>query len=270
MFSQRADFLEVNGARLYHEIRGTGPAVLFIPGATGDGGHFERVASLLAGEFAVVTYDRRGNSRSPRPTGWSKTSTDEQADDAAALLKALKLAPAAVVATSGGAIIGLNLLIRHPDVVSGAILHEPPLISVLSQPDQPMEAIQATVGPAMAADGPRGAARAFVQFAAADAASAIDPELLERMLNNGETLFGIEFGTFESYRPNDDALAAIHVPVQVMVGRDTLSFLRETSAWLADRLRVPVVPMPGAHAPYFDRPQEMADAIRPFLKRVGC
>jgi pimeloyl-ACP methyl ester carboxylesterase len=33
---------EVNGANLYHEVRGSGPPVLFIAGATGDGGHFER------------------------------------------------------------------------------------------------------------------------------------------------------------------------------------------------------------------------------------
>jgi hypothetical protein len=59
--------IEVNGARIYHEMRGSGPSVLFIAGATGDAGHFQRVAEILSGEFAVVTYDRRGNSRSPRP-----------------------------------------------------------------------------------------------------------------------------------------------------------------------------------------------------------
>jgi len=49
---------------LYHEVRGHGPAVLFIAGATGDAGHYTRVAERLADEFTVITYDRRGNSRS--------------------------------------------------------------------------------------------------------------------------------------------------------------------------------------------------------------
>jgi pimeloyl-ACP methyl ester carboxylesterase len=243
--------------------------VLFIPGATGDGGHFDAVASEIEGEFLVVTYDRRGNSRSARPDDWSRTSTDEQADDAAALLGALGLAPAALFATSGGAIIGLNLLLRHPAVVTAAIFHEPPLISVLSEPGEAMAAIRAIIEPAMAAGGPRGAVEAFVRFAAGDAASAIAPELRERMLNNGETLVGVEFGVFESYRPDDAALAAVAVPVQVMAGRDTMPFLRESSAWLAGRLRVPVVPMPGGHAPYFDQPRGVAEAIRPFLRRVA-
>jgi len=92
----------VNGAQLYHEVRGDGPPVLLIMGATGVGGHFEQVARLLADEFTVVTYDRRGNEHSPRPDGWTATSPEEQADDAAALLDALGLSPAAVFGTSIG------------------------------------------------------------------------------------------------------------------------------------------------------------------------
>ena len=76
--------VSVNGAELYHEVRGSGPPVLLIMGATGDGGHFDTLADLLADEFTVITYDRRGNGRSPAPAGWTTTSAVEQADDAAA------------------------------------------------------------------------------------------------------------------------------------------------------------------------------------------
>jgi len=91
--------LTVNGTELYHEVRGSGPAVLLIMGATGDGGHFDAVADLLADEFTVISYDRRGNGRSPVPAGWRTTSPQEQADDAAALLDALAVGPAAVFGT---------------------------------------------------------------------------------------------------------------------------------------------------------------------------
>jgi pimeloyl-ACP methyl ester carboxylesterase len=94
-----------------------------IMAATGDAGHFEQFAELLADEFTVVTYDRRGNGRSPRPRGWAATSPEEQADDAAALLEALGLAPAAVFGTSLAGVIALCLVLRHSRVVSGAILH---------------------------------------------------------------------------------------------------------------------------------------------------
>ena len=78
--------IRANGAMLYYELRGHGPSLLLISGATGDAGHWTGVADVLADEYAVITYDRRGNSRSPRPPGWTSTTVDEQADDAAALL----------------------------------------------------------------------------------------------------------------------------------------------------------------------------------------
>ena len=65
----------------------------------------------------MITYDRRGNSRSPRPSGWTSTTVDEQADDAAALLRGLDLAPAIVF--GGRASIAANLAIRHPAVLRG-------------------------------------------------------------------------------------------------------------------------------------------------------
>ena len=59
--------IEVNGIRIYNEKRGRGPAVLFVSGASGDAGHWTAVADILADAYTVITYDRRGNSRSPRP-----------------------------------------------------------------------------------------------------------------------------------------------------------------------------------------------------------
>src|SRR5215211_897320 len=250
----KAATVGVNGAEIYHEVRGSGPSVLFIQGATGDGG----------------TFDRRGNSRSPRPVGWDTTSTEEQADDAAGLLEALGLASAAVFGTSGGAIIGLNLVIRHPQVVRGAILHEPPMMAALARPEEMMGAMQELVEGGMAKGGPRAAVEAFVRFAAGDDNfEKLNPELRERMLGNGTTLFGTEFGAFESYRPDDATLAAVEVPLQVMVGTDSAPFFGEAAQWLAARLGVEVRTLPGGHAPYFDRPEEVAKEIRPFLRQVS-
>jgi pimeloyl-ACP methyl ester carboxylesterase len=125
----------VNETELYYEIRGTGPPVLLIMGATGDGGHFDQLADLLADEFTVVSYDRRGNGRSPVPDGWETTSPEEQADDAAALLDALGTGPAAVFGTSAGGVYALCLMVRHPGSVRGAILHDPGLYALVDEFD---------------------------------------------------------------------------------------------------------------------------------------
>ncbi len=72
--TMHSGIIEVNGARVFHEVQGSGPALLFITGGTGDAGEWSHVAPVLAQEFTVVTYDRRGFSRSPRPDGWTATS----------------------------------------------------------------------------------------------------------------------------------------------------------------------------------------------------
>lgn len=264
------ELVQANGTELYHEVRGAGPTLLFISGATGDATTFQRVAEELADEFTVITYDRRGNSRSPRPAGWTHTTVDEQADDAAGLLAALNHAPALVYGNSSGAIIALNLLLRHPESVRGAILHEPPLLSILDQPEDALVPVQPKINQAMAEGKPSQAVEVFLRFAIGDANfERMDEQFRTRLLGNGETLFGLEFGHFESYRPEDSTLAAVEVPVQVMAGEESPAFFGEAAAWLAARLGVPVTPMPGAHTPHRDRPQAVAETIRPFLRRAS-
>ncbi|MCX5336350.1 alpha/beta fold hydrolase [Streptomyces sp. NBC_00140] len=259
--------IAVNRTDIYHELRGAGPSVLFISGATGDAGHFDRVADLLADEFTVVTYDRRGNSRSPRPSGWETTSVAEQADDAAALLTALALAPAAVFGNSYGGITALDLLIRHPGVVSRAVLHEPILVSVLENPGEVQAVVGSVVEAGMAAGGPQEAVEHFIRFAAGDDNwDRLDPDLRHRMASNGETLFNVEMGTFESYRPDDATLAGITTPTQVLVSQESADFFDEAAAWLAARLGVEVVQTPGTHTPQWDQPEELVRTIRPFLR----
>lgn len=255
--------VSVNGASIYYERRGSGPSVLFIAGAMGDAGYFDRVADLLSDEFNVITYDRRGNSRSPRPEGWESTSVEEQAADAAALLDALGLAPAAVFGNSYGATFALGLVIEHPEAARGAILHEPPLISVLERPDTGIEAV---VEEGMRTGGPPVAVERFFRFAAGDAVvDGLEPALRERLFANAETLLGIEMGNFEPYRPDDDTLAAIKVPTRVLVSEESPPFFHEASGWLADRLGIEVMQTPGSHTPFLDRPDQLVETVRPVL-----
>jgi pimeloyl-ACP methyl ester carboxylesterase len=262
--------VEVNGARIYREVRGSGPSVLFVSGSTGDAGHFGRVVRPLSDEFTVVTYDRRGNSRSSRLAGWNSTSTQEHSEDAAKLIEALDIAPAAVFGTSAGAIIALDLMIRHPELLRGAILHEPPLNAGMSDPEEVRGAIQRAVEGGTQSGGPRGGVETFLRFVVGDETyESFDHSLLERMLGNGETLSGVEFGVFDSYRPDDATLAGVRVPVVVMVGAESLPYFGEASRWLAARLDAGLETLPGGHSPYIDRPQETARALRPLLRRLS-
>jgi pimeloyl-ACP methyl ester carboxylesterase len=262
------DVTVVNGTMLYYEIHGTGPSVLCIAGTTGDAGHFSGLASQLADEFTVVTYDRRGNSRSPRPEGWTQTSVPEQAEDAAALIQALQLAPVAVFATDAGGRIGLDLLIRFPHLLRGVVLHEPVLPSVLGHPEQLIGSVQAAILQGFQAKGLPGGVEAVLRYVAGDAAMAALPaQTLERLLQNAETVFGIERSeAFANWCPTEEGLAAVQVPVAVLTGRESAEFFGEMAQWLAARLNAVVSPAPGGHAAYFDQASELAEALRPMLR----
>ena len=260
----------VNGAELYHEVRGTGPPVLLIMGATGDGGHFDALADVLADEFTVVTYDRRGNGRSPVPAGWRTTSPEEQADDAAALLDALGIGPAAVFGTSSGGNFALCLLVRHPEAVRGPILHEPGLYALVDDFDAVRAPIRALVEEASEAGGPSAAVERFWCYIVEndDGWNRLAPSLRERLRATASTLFEVELGTYELYLPDEQTLASLAAPVRLLVSEDGLPFFAEIAGRLGERLGVDVATTPGRHDAYHDYPSEFAEAMRPFLREV--
>jgi pimeloyl-ACP methyl ester carboxylesterase len=260
----------VNGTVLYYEIRGAGPPVLLIMGATGDGGHFDALADLLADEFTVVSYDRRGNGRSPVPGGWETTSPEEQADDAAALLAALGTGPAAVFGTSSGGNFAVSLMVRHPGWVRGAILHEPGLYALVDDFDAVRAPVRALVLEAMGTGGPPAAVERFWCYVAGDDGwNRLAPALRERLRATAGTLFGVELGTYELYLPGEQALTALSAPVRLLISDDGLPFSPEITGRLGQRLGVNVGTTPGTHAAYHDHPRELAEHIRPFLREVS-
>ncbi len=249
---------------LYWEAKGSGPPVLLIAGTPGDADQFAAVAEELATDHLVIIYDRRGTSRSTGPSDWSETTVAEQADDAAAVLALVGVPSALVFGTSNGAAVALELALRHPGRLSGAILHEMPLLSVLEDPAPVASAIGSIIGPAMETGGPRAALDAFLRFAFGDAiVDGWSAAFRERMLANAEMAFSVELPAFQAYRPDPNLLAGCQVPVTVLVGEaEQLPFFHEAASWLADRLGTTVRSAPDAHGAQFSAPAELADSIR--------
>jgi pimeloyl-ACP methyl ester carboxylesterase len=235
MATQRVTgFVVSNGARLYFEKQGSGQSLLFIAGSTDDAGNFTRAAALLADEFAVVTYDRRGNSRSERPTGWTTSSVAEQADDAAGIVQTLGLEPAVVFGASAGGPIALDLMIRYSRLVRAGIHQDPTIFSVLPDAAAALAPRRALIENALKTKGPRGTIEALMCYLNDDAVlTAIPTDILERILNNAETILNIEAPGFAGWRPSREDLASLEVPVVLMVARYTLPVYRQVTDWLA-------------------------------------
>jgi pimeloyl-ACP methyl ester carboxylesterase len=123
----------VNGIELYWELSGqAGDPLVLVHGSWGDHHGWDRIAPALARSLRVLTYDRRGHSRSERPA--TQGSVREDAADLAALIEHLDLAPAHILGNSFGGSIVLRLAAERPDLFRSLLVHEPPLFGVLEDP----------------------------------------------------------------------------------------------------------------------------------------
>src|SRR5262245_38976187 len=105
----------VNDVDLFYTLTGDGPALVLVHGSWGESTGWDLALPALALRLRVLTYDRRGHSRSERPP--TQGSTEEDVDDLAALLGQLGLAPAHVAGSSSGAALALRLAARYPHLV---------------------------------------------------------------------------------------------------------------------------------------------------------
>ena len=105
----------INGINLYYATIGQGPTVLLLHGGLANSDYWGHQVAALAPHHTVILLDSRGHGRSTRdarPYGY-----DLMADDVVALLDTLHIAKADIVGWSDGAILGLDLAMRHPDRV---------------------------------------------------------------------------------------------------------------------------------------------------------
>jgi pimeloyl-ACP methyl ester carboxylesterase len=253
--------VHVDGAELYYEICGQGPALLMISGAGGDAGYYSESARILENSFTVISYDRRGNSRSTGRRD-TKTSMREQARDAKALIDELAGGRALVFGNSGGAIIGLELTAAFPASVQGLIAHEPPILGVLPDGD-PDRGFFAEILAVAEQHGVMAAGARFVQSVRGEGTYPWPTDVHERFLGNVTHLFTNEFAAFGDYTPDWGALGAAGVPIVMAAGSEDRGcnyFL--PSIIIAEQLGLPWAEFPGYHLPFMERPREFAAALR--------
>ncbi|MEV4254052.1 alpha/beta hydrolase [Spirillospora sp. NPDC049652] len=260
----RSGTVEVPGATLYFETRGDGPVLLALPGGPGDAAVYDDLADALSSRFTFVTLDPRGYSRSV-PDVRAEHRVESAADDAHRLLRHLGATDALVFGGSIGAIVGMELLARHPETVRRLVAHEPPAFAVLPDADE-HRAMTDEVVAALEADGPMAA---FGRFAAA-IGDVMEPRempqtervqaMLERQTANAPLMLKYELRSFTtSHQPDVAALRPLADRIVLGVGEGTGDNLPARPARvLAERIGCALTLFPGAHNGPTARPEEFA------------
>ncbi|MDG4766894.1 alpha/beta hydrolase [Solwaraspora sp. WMMD406] len=272
----RTGTLAVPGARLYFEVRGSGPTLLLIPTGNGDCTPYAPLAALLSDRHQVVTYDRRGFSRSAieGPVDSGRRFADD-VDDARRLIAHVGGGPADVFGGSSGAIVALATLTRCPESVRVVVAHEPPLVSVMPDADH-WYAFYQEVYDIYRREGPKAAAAAFRAGMGMTITTRMPPEtalppaeldeLLERLRRNH--LFWLEH-ELRGYPATELDLAALVAAGDRMVlagGVDSReAFPYRPNEVLAQRTGSEIVHFPGGHVGYVTHPFAFADALAELL-----
>jgi pimeloyl-ACP methyl ester carboxylesterase len=119
--ASRSGYLPINGLKVYYEVYGelgkskTAP-LLLIPGAFLSTDSMMPWVAAFAAKRSVIVFDQQGHGRTADTS--RKMSYEQFGDDAAALLRALKVERADVMGYSQGGGVALQLALRHPKLVN--------------------------------------------------------------------------------------------------------------------------------------------------------
>jgi pimeloyl-ACP methyl ester carboxylesterase len=264
--------LKVPGAQLFYEVTRSGPLLILIPGAAGVGEVFRPLAHHLSAQYQVVTYDRRGFSRSSLdgPADYDhRLETD--ADDVRRLIEHLTDQPATVFGNSSGALVALEVIDHAPELVLTVVAHEPPAVALLPDAAKWLAFFDG-VYDTYCKDG---VPKAMHQFASGTVGS-VDHQVIEHAmrehaneytLSNARYWMEHELRQYPRVELDLAALVAYAERIVLACGRDSRDQLTsQPNRLLARQLGLNIVNLPGGHLGFMSSPAEFAKELLNALK----
>ena len=127
------DSMTVNGATLVYESRGQGaPTVVFVHGGFADRRIWEAQRGAVAPRQRFVAVTLRYFGPEPWPDQGERFSQETHVQDLVEFIRTLRSGPVVLVGRSYGAYTALVAALRHPELVRGLVLNEPPVWSLLT------------------------------------------------------------------------------------------------------------------------------------------
>lgn len=256
------------GLRLFCRVEGEGIPVLLIHGSIVDCDFFREASAFLSRGFRVISYDRRGYSRSEPGKDYS---LGIQVQDAADILRSFAgERKTVVVGCSLGALIAMRLAADHPEAVDALFLHEPPLLCWPEVTDEEENRLFASIGDKLAREKYKSAMLDFLTLSSRypyEGARSWPPEAMDRQLQNG-LVFAERECRQQFFLPPEE------YGVDRLKGRNVRCFVGDASGpaftvraarRLAQELDCPLLTMPGGHNAAHDLPEEFTAMLAGLL-----
>ena len=264
--------VQIPGGSLYYRTQGHGPSLILLGGGPANADTLSALATGLEPDHTVISYDRRGYSRSQLDDRDAPVSIEEHADDVRRILADLDRGPAMVFGSSIGAVIALGLATSAPGDVARLVVHEPPLGQVLTgadratfdeggaeegDPEAALNALAGAIGVQRGQASGQPGSGSGSGAGAGDKARAGDIELFVRRDMPAVGRFHLDL----------DRLAPLKGRIAVAAGRDSRDFYPYRCAErLAEALGGPLTELPGHHAGMIQHPAKFAAGLEELLR----
>jgi 3-oxoadipate enol-lactonase len=255
----------LGGTAIEYDVRGRGPAILFLHAFPLGQFMWDAAAEALSGRHRVVRFDARGFGGTP--PGGEPLTMERIADDAAALLGLLGIEKAVVAGCSMGGYAAFAFVRRHPARLDGLVLQD-------TRPGADTEegrANRVSLAARVLEEGAAAAVEAFLPKLVGETTKRENPELVDRLRDRilaaspegiAQALHGL------GARPDShDTLDRIQVPTLVVVGEEDVLTSPADAEAMAARIagsRLEVIPRAG-HLSNLENPAAYNEALARFL-----
>ena len=252
-------YLEINDFNMYYEVRGSGPALTFAHGASGNRLMWWQQIPEFEQDYTCISFDHRGWGSSIDDPNNIKTS--QFASDLKALLSFLEIDKTAIICQSMGGITGLNFSLTFPEMVSALVLAdttggvgEPVVVDMLQSVSPPAHPTRRALTDSFIANQP--------------ALTLLYEEI--GLLNPKRERSVVSSIFRDTSGPGKDTLKDFDIPIMLLVGESDLIFpptvIEEVSKLFKDAT-YHVIPE-SAHASHFEQPDIFNDHLKTFLSKL--
>jgi pimeloyl-ACP methyl ester carboxylesterase len=275
MMTAHEGYLDVPGAKLYYKRQGSGPVLFTLQGGAGDADGSDGLAAAIGDRYTVISYDRRGLSRSQIGDPAAPITVTTHSDDASRLLAALTGGPAYVFGSSLGALIALDLAAAHPEQVRLLVAHEAALTGLLDEPERgQLKQRQRDIEATLENEGLVPAMQKLIAIAGGFGTDP-DPEVqpgrpagdrVARHAANMQFFLGHDAPSAHRYQLDIDALRSVSeriVPAAGQLSRGMMPYRCAQS--LARLLGRQLQEFPGNHTGYVSRPRAFGEELHHVL-----